>query len=225
MILVLNNKSNFSLNEFNSYINNLSKIENKSSIVLCPSSCFIPLCYECGMSIGSQDVSSSDSLAYTGEITARQLKSLNVKYCIVGHADRGEDANTISSKIRMLFNNDILPILCVGEKQKNEDLNEVKQEVLNKINSVMKNFNDSLKDKIIIAYEPIWAVNSDIIIDSNNTREILMFIKNAFPNNKLLYGGGVNVDNYYSLCNVNELDGFLLGRLGNDIDTLCDMID
>ena len=225
MMLVLNNKSSFSFDEFNNYINKLSEIKNKSSIILCPSLCYIPLCLNLGIPIGSQDVSSSLSSFYTGEVTARQLKSLGVSYSIVGHGDRCESVDVVKSKLRVLLDNDIIPILCIGEQKENSELNEIKKELLDRISVSLEDLTYQEKEKIMFAYEPIWAINGNTKLDISNTLEVIMYIKELFPNNKVLYGGGVNIDNYYSLSNFSKLDGLLLGRMGNDIDIISNIIE
>lgn len=122
MIIILNNKTNFTRDEFLDYKNHLSQINYYHPLILCPSSCYLPFCQETTLGLGAQNVSKTNSKSATGEITAPQLKSLNVNYCLVGHSERrihlNEDSNDISAKIKNLLAEDIIPILCIGEMRK-----------------------------------------------------------------------------------------------------------
>ena len=115
-LIVLNNKSNFVKDEYLKYIKELENLNN-SNIILCPSTCYLSI--ETNLTLGSQNVSSYNSGSYTGEVNAKQLKSLGVKYSIVGHYEREhyfkESLDDIKEKIKRLLENDITPIVCVGE--------------------------------------------------------------------------------------------------------------
>ena len=214
MILVLNNKSRFDKDDFFYYYNGLGSLNN--NIILCPSYCYLGMCNG-DIVLGAQDVSSTSSLAMTGDITAKQLASFGVKYCIVGHADRCEEYGVLKDKIQRLLEYDIIPILCIGEIRKDSSYDEVIKECREKVDYIFKEIGDQ-KNKIILSYEPKWAINSDIEFDVDKINSILKNIKNYYGNS-LLYGGGVNLNNYKKF-DFNVIDGFLLGTLGNDIERL-----
>ena len=192
MLVVLNNKCNFNLDEYLDYQNKLKNLNFKNDIVLCPSSIYLSNFELENVFLGSQNVSSFNDGAYTGEVSARQLKSLNVKYCLVGHSERRvyfkENNEILKNKIEQLLENEIIPIYCVGELEKNSDNNE----------------------KIIIAYEPLWAIGTGIQPNINELEKIIKLIKEKFPNNKVLYGGSVNEDSIVNLKS-KLIDGYLLG--------------
>ena len=220
MLIVLNNKSSFNVENFSKYLLELDKIKNKDSIILCPSSCYLPFCIDKNITIGSQDVSMKNSLYATGEITARQLKSLGVEYTLVGHADRDESVDMVKTKVKNLLAVGINPILCVGEDNEDSSIDNIKKDLLARLNYIMSDLKLEEREKIIIAYEPKWAINVDIDLNVADVSTIVEFIHHIFINNKILYGGGVTKENYKYLQKIEYLDGILVGRFGNNIDNL-----
>ena len=222
MIVALNNKSNLDKNEFISYLDNLKKINTNSTLILCPTYLNIPLVD--GILLGSQNVSKTDDGAFTGEISAKQLKSYGVKYSIVGHSERREyqkETNEdIKEKIVRLIENDITPILCIGESKLERDNNTYK-EVLIKELSILEDVN---KD-IIIAYEPIWSIGTGVIPTNEEIIEVFKLIKSICPNDKVLYGGSANNDNIDTLKQIDLIDGYLLGGLSLKPDKLGEFLD
>lgn len=209
MLVVLNNKCNFTLNEFVEYQKKLKSINTKHKLILCPSNIYISKFELENIFLGAQNVSAFDNGAYTGEVSAVQLKSLDVKYSLVGHSERRvyfkEDNNSIKNKIEMLLKNNIVPIYCIGELSKKANNSEIIKEL-----EILKQVNDS--DKIIIAYEPLWAIGTGMQPNINELENIIKLIKSQFPNNKVLYGGSVNEKNITNLKS-NLIDGYLLGGI------------
>ncbi len=207
MLVVLNNKCNFNLDEYLDYQNKLKNFNFKNDIVLCPSSIYLSNFELENVFLGSQNVSPFNDGAYTGEVSARQLKSLNVKYCLVGHSERRvyfkENNEIMKNKIEQLLENEIIPIYCVGELEKNSDNNELDKEL-----KILKEIYNN--EKIIIAYEPLWAIGTGIQPNINELEKIIKLIKEKFPNNKVLYGGSVNEDSIVNLKS-ELIDGYLLG--------------
>lgn len=207
MLVVLNNKCNFNLDEYLDYQNKLKNPNFKNDIVLCPSSIYLSNFELENIFLGSQNVSPFNDGAYTGEVSARQLKSLNVKYCLVGHSERRvyfkENNEILKNKIEQLLENEIIPIYCVGELEKNRDNNELDKEL-----KILEEIHNN--EKIIIAYEPLWAIGTGIQPNINELEKIIKLIKEKFPNNKVLYGGSVNEDSIVNLKS-ELIDGYLLG--------------
>ena len=222
MIIALNNKSNLEKDEFLNYIEELKKIQTNNTLILCPTFLNIPL-VDNTILLGSQNVSSKDNGAYTGEISATQLKTHNVKYSIVGHSERREyqkeTNNDIKEKVNKLLENDIIPILCIGETLDERKTNKYK-EVLKEELSILDDLNDEVKSNIIVAYEPIWSIGTGVIPTNSEIEEVFRFIKDMLPNSKVLYGGSANETNIDVLNQISLIDGYLLGGLSLKLDKL-----
>ena len=228
MIIALNNKSNLNKNEFTNYLLQLNKIVTNHKLILCPTFLNIPRANieNKNYLLGAQNVSSNSSGAFTGEISAEQLKEENVKYCIVGHSERRllqkESLKEISNKIKNLQEQNIIPILCVGEtkeeKEDNRTIDVIKREIL----SAIENQIDI--EKIIIAYEPIWAIGTGVIPKNEEIKKVISEIKKILPSNKVLYGGSCNENNIKELNKITEIDGYLLGGISLKINNLQELL-
>lgn len=227
MLVILNNKNHLKKDEFVSYINDLSSIKS-NSFILCPSACYLSLCQDMNFELGGQNVSRNNEESLTGEITAEQLKSLDVSYCLVGHSERRvnlhETSQDINCKLKSLLAEKITPILCIGETETEYKENRTKEVLLKEIQEAIENISYADQQKIIIAYEPIWAIENDIIPSPSEITSIIKFIKSIFPSNIIVYGGGINEDNIMDITSIPILDGLLLGRLSCNSTTLKNII-
>jgi len=217
MIIALNNKSNLSKDEFIKYQQNLSNINSSNKMILCPTFLNINNFNLTNFSLGAQNVSMNNDGAYTGEISANSLKSYNVEYTIVGHSERRiyqkESLEEINEKIKKLLENNIIPILCVGETKEERKNNKTEEKIKEEITSAIEGLSDSDKDKLIIAYEPIWSIGTGIIPSNSEIEEVFKYIKTFLPNNKILYGGSANKENIELLNQCKIIDGYLLGGI------------
>lgn len=178
-------------------------IKTKNLVVLCPPFPF----FKKGTNyfLGAQNCFSKNEGAYTGEVSPKMLKDLGCKYVILGHSERREyqkeNNEEISNKIKLCLENKLKPVLCVGEKQ-----GENREEVLkNQLKECLKGIND----KVIIAYEPIWAIGTGKTCRNEDILNSYNFIKKMFPQNPVLYGGSVNSKNAKEILKV--VDGVLVG--------------
>lgn len=215
MIIVLNNKCNLILDEYLKYQEELQQIQSNNELILCPSDIYLSKFDLNNFKLGSQNVSSYKTGAFTGEASAKQLKSIGVEYSIVGHSERRnyqKETNTdINKKIKELISHNIIPILCIGETKEDKDSNKTNNIVMNELNECLLNVED--KSKIIIAYEPIWSIGTGIIPTKKEIDNVLKKIKEIYPNNKTIYGGSINSINVEILRNSRYIDGFLIGGL------------
>lgn len=220
-IIILNNKCNFTKDEYVKYIRELKSIINKYSntIIVCPSTCYLSLVEDNSIILGSQNVDENDFGNYTGKVSIKQLKSLNVKYTIVGHQEtrkyNNETNMLINKKIVKLLDEGITPILCVGELEK-ISVEETIKYIKNQLKECLKDIND--KEKIIIAYEPFWAIGNSITEDICRIEKVLEEIRKIYSNNILIYGGGLNIDDIDLFKTFPHLSGYLLGNMSLDIN-------
>ena len=217
MIIVLNNKSNMDKYEFLDYQEKIGTLDTNSKIILCPTYLNINLCHLRRVSLGAQNVSPYEEGAFTGEVSAKELKASGVKYCIVGHSERREHQKEtdeeIHEKIRRLLDNDMKPILCVGETKEERERGEVNQVLTKELEIATKDLTDREKARLIIAYEPVWSIGTGLIPTLDEIDEVISMIKTQFPYTRVLYGGSANEENIDMLKQSSWIDGYLVGGL------------
>ena len=212
-LLVGNFKMNLIDSEIKEYINNITNLTNT---IFCPPNIYLKDFTRLNFLVGSQNVSEFNNGAYTGEISATQLKSIKVKYSLVGHSERRQlfDENKrVNEKIKRLNENNIIPILCIGETKEEYHDNRTKLVLREEIDYAFK---DNNIENIIIAYEPIWSIGTGLIPKLDEINDIMIFIKDYVFNHyninvKVLYGGSVNTNNIKDLETINTIDGYLVG--------------
>lgn len=204
----------------------LSK-KSKAKIIICPPFPFISLFKEKkseNFSLGAQDLFYEKKGSYTGEVSASILKSLDVSYVIVGHSERrklGETNELIAKKVSASIKAKITPILCIGEKERDAEgafFGFIKEEILASLKLVSK------KDikKVIIAYEPLFAISTEGkgAMDAHSIYETVIFIKKVLSDKfgesstgvKIIYGGSVDKKNIKDVLFVGGCDGALVGK-------------
>ena len=181
--------------------------------------------------IAAQNVNDHNSGAFTGEVSVDMLKDCGIDYVIVGHSERrayfNETNNQINKKNQKLIRNSICPIFCIGEtlEQRNDGLIE---ETLK--NQIIKGLDKLENKKIILAYEPVWAIGTgetatpEIIIEAHQMiRNILNDIGFDGQKISILYGGSVNRNNAKELIALVDVDGFLVGGASLDVNHFYDI--
>ena len=217
-------------------------IEDKIEIVLSPSFTSIRSLQtvissdKLKIKLSSQNVSQFASGAYTGEVSASQLKKLEIDYAIVGHSERRTLFNEVDSeiniKINKLIDSDIVPIFCFGESTEERKNGSYLTFIENQINEGLKGLRKDKLRKLIVAYEPIWAIGTGEVASLENIVEVLDYVKNIiskkpFFNNdiiKFIYGGSVSPDNAKSILNSRIVDGALVGGASLDATKFVDII-
>lgn len=176
--------------------------------------------------LGAQDTSVQTEVANTGIVSAGQLAGVGAQYCIVGHSEsraRGDTNELVREKVVKLFEKKIIPIVCVGEKKRDVQgwyLSEIKDQIDLLLTSIPK---ASFK-KIVIAYEPLWAIGANAEREATpaECREMVIYIRKlindvhgkAFANNmSVIYGGSVNEGNASTFVTEGGADGLLVGRV------------
>lgn len=190
--------------------------KSKHTAVICPPAAFLS-----GVSfpsLGAQDCFWQKSGAFTGQISPMQLKSLKVKYCIVGHSEKrmlGETDEMVNAKAKALLEVGITPVICVGfgTKVQQDDL-EVTDILKIQLELALHEI-EALK--VIVAYEPVWAIsNGDPlatkkVASPEHAEKMAIFIKHRFGVGRVLYGGSTNPYNAKGYLDQPNIDGLLPG--------------
>lgn len=212
---------------FSSAAKSISKVR-KTEIVICPPFIYLERLRKLSkkINLGAQDTFWGDVGAFTGEVSAEMLYNLGVKYTIVGHSERralGEENIDINKKLKALLSARITPILCVGETSRDES-HEYFNVVRTQIKECLSGINKNLISKIIIAYEPVWAISSTpnrrdaTALDS---REMSVFIRKVLSDiatpaiakdTRVIYGGSVSERDAEEFLRYGGVDGVLSGR-------------
>lgn len=203
------------------YQKNYENFKNVN-LIIAPPFVYLDKAKNLNFSLAAQNCFYLNEGPYTGEISPLMLKNLGVQYVIVGHSERrqmGETDEIINKKIQSILNNELTPILCIGET-KEEKLKGKKEEVLkNQLEKDLKLENNlsPVNKSIFIAYEPVWAIGTGDFCDpeeANLTHQFIKeFIHYQFFNFdvKILYGGSVDSKNIKNFLNQLNIDGALVG--------------
>ncbi|MDE6284966.1 MAG: triose-phosphate isomerase [Bacilli bacterium] len=230
--LACNIKNKMTKEETLQYIEGLNDISNdEEKLIIIPPYPFLGFYKEGKYKLGSQDISSFAEETITGEVTAPQLKSLGVTYCIIGHSERRNFKKEINidfiNKINHAQEEDIKVIYCVGETLEEKENGDTFIVLEKQISEVLNNI--EVKD-IMIAYEPIWAIGTGKIPEKREIMNTIEFIKEIVEENyeyniKVLYGGSVNVDNIKDINNISIVDGFLVGGASLKAENVKQMLE
>ncbi|QBF34539.1 triose-phosphate isomerase [Mycoplasmopsis phocirhinis] len=173
-----------------------------------------------------QDVSAFYSGAYTGDVSAEMLSEFNIKYVIVGHSERRkyhhETSSDVNLKAKAALEYGITPLICFGESLEEYQQGRSKEVVKQKI---MESSRDLDFSKVIISYEPIWALGTGHSATPEFLHEMADYIRSiTSPQARIIYGGSVNAKNIKELAKIKEINGFLIGKATLDIDTFLEVI-
>ena len=198
----------------------------QTEVVACPPVVFIQACLKNTGDLlhwGAQSVSYEEGGAHTGEISTLMLSDLGIEYVIAGHSEeraKGETDADVAKKVTAILGDDMRPIVCVGEKVRDENgqyLETLKEQIKNCFADVPLN----KANKIVIAYEPVWAIGAQEAMSPEQIYETSLFVKKVFADIfgqesamkvKILYGGSVNFRNAADIVKIGKVDGLLVGR-------------
>ena len=174
--------------------------------------------------ICAQNVSNHDAGAYTGEVSAEMLASIGLKYCIVGHSERreyfGETNLVIREKVDLLLKNGVTPIVCFGENLTLRTNGSYLSYIIEQLEACLFHLTKEEVSKVIIAYEPIWAIGTGETASPEQAQEVHKSIRNHLFGKygadvseqiSLLYGGSCKPNNAVSLFSQADIDGGLIG--------------
>ena len=191
-----------------------------------------------GIGFGAQNVHFEQSGAYTGEISVPMLKEIGVNYCIVGHSERREyfaaTDETVNKKLKVLIDADITPILCVGESLEVREGKEEQTFVASQLYADFEGIPAAQAKKIVIAYEPIWAIGTGKTATPDQAEEMCAFIRGVvgglYDNETadevlILYGGSMKASNAADLLAKPDINGGLIGGASLKADDFASIIN
>ena len=220
-----------SLKSLKKVINFVNRIKQKRfKLVYCPPSTLIyPLVKKfkkSSIEVGAQNCHENEYYgAFTGQLNSTMLKGVGAKYVILGHSEirnLGETDDMINKKIKSAIKSGLKIIFCIGETIIEKRKKVTKKILLKQIKKGLNKVNN--KKKILIAYEPVWAIGSGLIPKDTELFETINFIKSRVKGAKVLYGGSVNSKNINNLKNIDNIDGFLIGGASQNSNNLIDII-
>ncbi|MFA5471187.1 MAG: triose-phosphate isomerase [Acholeplasmataceae bacterium] len=188
--------------------------------------------------IGAQTMHELDEGAYTGEISAGMLKSYGVEYVVIGHSERrayyNETDETVNKKVIQAVNNDITPILCVGESLDIREAGTTDLVVKDQVVKAYQNMTAEQALKTVVAYEPIWAIGTGKTATPEQANDTIKAIRNVltelYSNEvaeqiRILYGGSVKPNNVDELLAQSDIDGALVGGASLDPESFLTLVN
>lgn len=219
---------------------NLGKDKSKIDLIIAPS--FLHLSrlrtfFKKTVTLSAQDVSVFENGSHTGEITAGSIKDTGIDFVIIGHSEKRELGDTqeiVVSKVQNAIKNDLKVILCIGEKERDENVKYLKV-IENQILSVFGSIDKKKFENIIIAYEPVWAINNkeNISIDAHGLHSMVIYIRKILlekygeavsKNINIIYGGSITDLNAQDILWNGEVQGLLIGRASWEVNSLIKII-
>jgi triosephosphate isomerase len=176
------------------------------------------------VAIGAQNAHQADAGAYTGEISAKMIQSVGAKYVILGHSERrqyfGESNALLAKKTDIALANDLTPIFCIGETLQEREANQHFDIIKSQLAEGVFHLDETQFSKLVIAYEPVWAIGTGVTASSAQAQEIHAFIRKEIAAKyseviagatTILYGGSCNPKNAPELFAQPDIDGGLIG--------------
>ncbi len=229
-VIAGNWKMNMLPGEAIEFINELTPLvkDTKNEVILCVP--YTDLFYalltaqNTNIKIGAQNMHFEESGAYTGEVSGKMLKSINVEYVIIGHSERrqyfAETDETVNKKVKAAFKYGLKPIVCVGETLEEREAGKTTDKITKQTELALEGLTNEQVENTIIAYEPIWAIGTGKTAtseDANNSiKEIRNKIEEIYGQETasrviIQYGGSVKSSNAKELFEMSDIDGGLVG--------------
>ena len=182
--------------------------------------------------LGAQNIFWEEKGAFTGEVSPPMLKDAGCQYVTIGHSERrqyfGETNETVNKKIKAALAHELTPIMCIGESLEEREKGKTMDKVETQINSGMEGLGKDEIRRIVIAYEPIWAIGTGLTATPSQAEEVHSFIRKKLEGKYgneiasyaiILYGGSVKPANTYSILKENNINGALVGGASLEADS------
>lgn len=193
--------------------------------------------YESNIKLGAQNMHWEDSGAFTGEISASMLKDLNCEFVILGHSERRqyfhESNETVNKKTKAALKANLVPIVCVGESLSERESGKTFSVVEDHVNNSLKGLSEEEITKVMIAYEPVWAIGTGSTATPEQAQEVHHFIRGLLKKTYseeiaeeiiILYGGSVKPTNTKELVSQKDIDGALVGGASLEVKSFSEIV-
>lgn len=246
-IVAANWKMNFTFQQAENFLEEMSSkldegVSEDVEVVICPPFLFVELTLDfandSNFFVGVQNLSAFDKGAFTGEISASMLESMGIDYCIIGHSERrkffNESHSELKEKVAQALKSKIIPIFCCGElfpeRQAGEQFSVVQKQIQESLFDLSKHE----FSRIVIAYEPVWAIGTGITATPEQAQEMHAFIRNFInmkygteisDNLSILYGGSCTAQNARGIFSQPDVDGGLIGGASLKADEFYQIIN
>jgi triosephosphate isomerase len=214
---------------------------DNAEVVFCPPMPLLPLAVSqyknLRASFGAQNVFWEESGAYTGEVSPLMLRDIGAQYVIIGHSERrnlfGETDQNVSRKVKAAVKVGLKPIVCIGESLMDLRSNRTEEVINEQVSSALSGLDPSDARRIIIAYEPVWAIGSGLSATSAQAKEVAMQVRKLTGELyslkiarelRILYGGSVNPDNVDGFTDSYIIHGALVGNASLDPEMFASII-
>ena len=218
----------------------LFKIENVD-IVVCPPYTLLAYLADAletsNIAVGGQNLYWQDEGAFTGEVSPVMLKDAGCRYVIIGHSERrqffGETNENVNKKIKASLKNGLIPIVCVGENRQERESNNTFKVIESQIKGALVEISPEDMLKIVIAYEPVWAIGTGLTATPEQAQEVHKFIRDLLKELyqeeissqiRIQYGGSVKPDNIAELISKPDVDGALVGGASLKADSFSQIV-
>ncbi|MCF8304590.1 MAG: triose-phosphate isomerase [Bacteroidales bacterium] len=211
------------------------------NVIVCPPALYAELATDLAaendFAVGVQNINDHESGAYTGEISAPMLASMGVEYAIIGHSERREyykEADEfLARKVRVALEHDIVPIFCCGEVLEQRDAGKQNEVVKEQLEKALFNLEKEDFGKLVIAYEPVWAIGTGRTATPEQAQEMHAYIRKLISekydeevaeSTSILYGGSCKPSNAKGLFSQKDIDGGLIGGASLKADDFVELI-
>ena len=243
-VIAGNWKMNMLPNEAMSFIEQITPMvkDTENEVILCVPYTDLFYCLMgaqgTNIKIGAQNMHWEEKGAYTGEVSGKMLKSIGVEYVIIGHSERrqyfAETDETVNKKIKAAFENELKPIVCVGETLEQRENGKTEEIITSQTQKALEGLEADQVKSVIIAYEPIWAIGTGKTATKEEANEAIKAIRNKikeiYGENVaeeviIQYGGSVKASNAKEIFEMSDIDGGLIGGASLKTDEFSSIVN
>ncbi|QIV96736.1 triosephosphate isomerase [Allofrancisella inopinata] len=207
----------------------ISEVEydiSKVSVAVFPSSVYVKEVISQlpeSIGVGLQNITFYDDGAYTGELSVKMLQDTGCSYVLIGHSERralfGESDEDVFKKLQKVIDTDVVPVVCMGETLSDREAGILEDVLETQLGLILENFSVKQLEKLVIAYEPVWAIGTGVVASLEQIQQTHKFIRSLLAKVnqdlakkiKIVYGGSLKAENAKDILSLLDVDGGLIG--------------